>query len=209
MTEQPKRRNWWMWAALFFMCLSVIYTIKSKRAYEELASRDAKEHEERTIWHNQELRKDREIALSDTLLNTVKAWADSALHAKDSVIEHRENRVALLKRRWMPVQAIIEADSLELTRAQLENRDSTIDLQVLTIGELKAKYNIADSADRIEDAAFERKIKAYNVYSTAVVHQRDSAAIAGRKLEKKFRRQRTKERILEGLIVVGVVILAL
>lgn len=207
MNDQPKRRNLWMWASLI-LCLVVIGVLIGVM-YQRDKNHQATLHDERALWHNQLLRKDREIAMQDTIIKTVNAWAHSEIHAKDSVIERRENRVALLKRRWMPVQAIIDADSLELTRAQIENRDSTIDLQVLTIGELKAKYNIADSADRIEDAAFERKIKAYNIYSTAVVHQRDSAAIAGRKLEKKFRRQRTKERILEGLIVVGIVILSL
>ncbi len=188
MTDQPKRTNWMAWLAIACAAISVYMCWWGFNQRAELANHESKDHETLKLWHNQVLRKDIELAEQDTIISTVRAWKDSITHHYDSVIKRRNATISRLSSRRLPVQVIIDADSLELTRAQLEDRDSTIDQQALNIVDLKEKIGLDHEADSIEDRAYERKVKALRNYSILVGRQRDSTARENRKIVKKLDR---------------------
>lgn len=132
------------------------------------------DHAAHAIYLDEAVQHNKELAASDSVIVLLSKSKDSVEHASDSIIKKQDATIRGLTGRRAPIAIIIAADSLEFTRAQLENRDSTIDEQAGMIGNLKGRIAEVNRLENDEDAAQDKKEEEYRRYSWKVVHQRDS-----------------------------------
>jgi hypothetical protein len=148
----------------------------------------------------------------------MRLQADSASIARDrdawvmssaKVIEGLERRNARQARQLASVDRIIEVDSSEFTRDQLLLRDSIIAGKDTVITQLKEERTAVAMFEAKEDSLQNEKLRMVNdlskMWEQTAIEQNNARSEDA----KKWKRQRTKERIVEGLIVIGIVILAL
>lgn len=201
--------KWYAWTIIALIAALGVETYLWQRDVQLRKSCEEIAHLQYVTYHDE--------AVKYTVANN--ALTDSVAHHKhktDSVIQHYAPKLdaanALIKRQrsqLASVAVIVEADSSEFTEAQLHIRDSLIDSQDQQIANLYGER----AALKISTEALIDNLEAKARLSEDEVSKwigRYQASEAGRMAdEKAWRRQRRLERIVEGVIVVGVIILAI
>jgi hypothetical protein len=196
MSDQPKRNNFWMWAALVLL---------AALAYVFLTSRKNKQEYDESMRSFQQIAKEdgirhlSELATQDTIIASLK-------HERDSVVELHGKTQGQLKAsiKALKTRYKILHDTVTMTLA-----DTIIIAQDSLIVDLEAEKSKVWQLFRYEIDATNQKARVSENYAEAMEKLAYEQNAARAQDHKKWRRQRTRERIVEGLIVIGVVILSL
>lgn len=178
-----------MTKANFFLWISLAVAVTvAVILWLRLQNHTKTDHAAHAVYLDEAVRHNKEQAASDSVIALISTKKDSVEHASDSIIKKQDATISRLTGRRAPIAIIIAADSLEFTRAQLENRDSTIDEQAGLIGNLKGRIAEVNRLENDEDAAQDKKEEEYRRYSWELGHQRDSVQEVADKAQRKIDR---------------------
>lgn len=237
MTDQPKRTNWWLWAALILCALAVFQTWRVSDAREELANHEARDsiyfkdaralyishlkiedslqsllnkseglrateqafHEQREnvlIADNKRMR--RKLAAVNTETATTAQLDSIHLALYGPAPDDSTHLISLEHSRQLTGDAL----RLPIVESMLTNTEAQLDEWKGHYTRMEGSYKVdLETAGQIIDSAQETNdglMKTVEKMQGVITEQ-----------DRKDRRKRTRERIVEGIIMVGVVILSL
>jgi hypothetical protein len=196
----------WRTVSLILIALTVI---AAWFEYQRIKDHQKADHAQHSLYFEESVNHNKALARYDSLLEHEKREMDSWVAAATRTIDKQDVIIARLRRQLSSVPEIIEADSMPFTRAQLEFRDSIISGQDTVIQTLKTERALVSRLEIAEDSIQEMKLGAWVKYSSGLEDKVDSLATSKSKQDKKWRRKRRAERFIEGLVIIGIVILAI
>lgn len=239
MTDQPKRTNYWMWAALILCAVAVLQTWRANDARQELANHESSDSV--LLKSSQDLYR-LSTSLVDTAEMKLKASEDirkaesRAFTARITDLVTQKNNLSYL---YANVAfKIIPASTARLDSIQqglygpaTNDSTHTIPLEysrhltgdalrlpivesMLTnteqqLDEWKGHYTRMEGSYKVDLETAGQVIRENRETMDGMMENAEKMQGVINEQERKFRRQRRRERIMEAAIVVGIVILAL
>jgi len=199
MTTETRSHNWKYWLTLVSVLLMwIAYFVHDRNKVEKQRDAALKEADDFFNMARQEaIVRLGAMAAQDSVIAAER-------HAKDSVIATHAKTQGAIKTQLTALRKRYVVDTLHLTVA-----DTIIVKQDSLIVDLEKEKSTVWARFSDEIHAWEEKVRISEAYGQAMEKMAYDQNAARARDAKTFRRQRRKERIVEGLIVVGVVILAL
>lgn len=191
-------------AALILLCLWQFFDGQSTR--KEL---EARYHASMALWKAEAVEYNRQGAKMDSTNAVLKQTIADTVHHFSGLMAKQHKASTRVRDKIKPVDTVILAQDTTLTRDQLMYRDSLISYQDSTISILYAERAAVKVSTDALVGNLETRARLSDEEANKWIGRWQESEELRQDDQKKMRRKRRVERVIEGAIVVGIIIISI